>query len=77
MQGLQFPLSTGQVCRLLETAEHRVINPIRQGKVHVPNIGGRRLWSASHVLTVARIIGRDTIEIRELVTAAQKVEAAK
>jgi hypothetical protein len=59
-----FPMSTGQVCRLLQTAEHRVINPIRQGKVDVPNIGGRRLWSAEHVLAVAKLIGKDTPALR-------------
>lgn len=70
MDTIQFPISTGQVCRLLETPEHRVLNPIRQAKLFVPNIGGRRLWSAEHVLTVAKILGKDSPTIRNLCTVA-------
>lgn len=62
----QFPLSTGQVSALLQTPEHRVINPIRLGKLHVPNVGGRRMWSTEHVLAVAKLIGKDSLEIRNL-----------
>ena len=66
MQHLQFPLSTGQVCRLLQTPEHRVINPIRQGKLSVLNVGCRRLWAPGDILIVAKLLGKDTPEIRNL-----------
>ena len=64
MQYLRFPLSTGQVCRLLQTPEHRIINPIRQGKLDLPNVGGRRLWSAENVRSVAHMLGKDSAELR-------------
>jgi hypothetical protein len=66
MQQVHFPLSTGQVSRLLHTPEHRIVNPIRQGKLDVPNVGGRRIWSANHVLAVAKLLGKDSIQLRNL-----------
>jgi len=75
--GMQFPFSTGQVCELLQTPEYRVINPVRARKVHVPNIGGRRLWSAENVLAVARILGKDSPEIRNACAPAPAAEGGR
>lgn len=74
MNELQFPLSTGQVCKLLDVAEHKVINPIRAGKLQVPNVGNRRLWMPENVLAVAKILGKDTLEIRNVIAAGTSLD---
>ena len=61
-----FPISTGQVAKLLGVPEHRVSSQIRLGKLSPPQSMGRRAWSAEHVLTVAKLLGRDSIQIRNL-----------
>lgn len=60
----RWPLSTGQVAALLGVPEHRVTSQIRLAKVNPPMLMGRKAWAAEHVLAVARIIGRDTLEVR-------------
>ena len=60
----QFPLSTGLVVALLGVPEHRITSQIRLGKVRPPLIMGRRAWTRDDVLKVARILGRDSIELR-------------
>ena len=64
---IQFPLSTGQVCNLLRTPEHRVLNSIRLGKIKdVLNVHGRRVWSAENVMCLARLLGKASPELRNL-----------
>jgi len=63
---MQFPLSTGQVVTLLGIPEHRITSQIRLGKISPPMAMGRRAWMPNHVLAVARILGRDTPELRKL-----------
>lgn len=72
---MPFPISTGEVARLLQTPEHRVVNPIRLGKLAVPTMGNRRLWYAEQVLAVARIIGKDSLEIRRLCAGRDNADA--
>jgi hypothetical protein len=77
MEELKFPMSTGQVCRLFRTAEHRLCNLARMGKLDVPNIGGRRMWSAEHVLKAARLLGLDSVEVRNACTATRQIGGAR
>ena len=73
-----FPLSTGQVAKLIGCSEFNLSNQARLNKVAPPLICGRRAWYANHVLHVARILGRDTIEIRHVcdnAIAAAKIHA--
>jgi hypothetical protein len=63
---MQWPISTGQVAGLLRVPEHRVTSQIRLGKLHPPLIMGRRAWTSAHLFAVAKILGRDSLEIRKL-----------
>ena len=59
-----WPLSTGEVVRMLNVPEHRLISQVRLGKVTPPLCLGRRAWGAEHVIAVAKLLGRDTLEVR-------------
>jgi len=61
---MEFPLSTGAVCALVKVPEHRARNLCRSGKLSVPCIGNRRRWFAEHVLSLSKLTGLDTLEIR-------------
>ena len=66
----EWPLSTGNVARLLNVPEFRLTNPIRLAKLNVPFISGRRAWAPEHVLKVAKLIGKDSIEVRNVCAKA-------
>ena len=59
-----FPLSTGQVVRLLGCREHRVQEAVRRQVVAPEIAAGRRLWTNGEVLFVARHLGLDTLAVR-------------
>lgn len=61
-----FPISTGAVVRLLHVAETRLVHLIRQGRIEVPVVFGRRAWDRCHVLRAAKLLGLDTPEVRNL-----------
>jgi hypothetical protein len=61
---VDWPICTGEVCKLLAAREYQLTNQIRLGKVSPPLLMGRRAWMPDHVLAVARILGRDSIELR-------------
>ena len=65
----QFPLSTGAVVKLLQIPEYRLINLERQGKLTIPLICGRRAWNKPDVLKAAKLLGRNTHEVRNLCEA--------
>ncbi len=67
---MNFPISTGDVTRLLRVPEYKVTTPIRLGKLTVPYIAGRRAWNPEHVVRVALILGRDSIELRNIINGA-------
>ncbi len=64
---MNFPISTGDVTRLLGVPEYKVTTPIRLGKMTVPYISGRRAWYPENIIRVARIIGRDSPELRNII----------
>ena len=66
----QWPISTGQVVAILGVPEHRITSQIRLGKINPPQIMGRRAWTPLHVLAVAKIIGKDSIALRNMCSAA-------
>ena len=68
----QFPMGTGAVCALVGINEHRARNLIRSGKLDVPCVGGRRLWFSEHVLKLAKLVGLDTVEVRNLIFEAER-----
>lgn len=70
----RWPLSTGEVTGLLGVPEHRITSQIRLGKVNPPLLMGRRAWGPQHVPAVARIIGKDTPEVRDLCRAGKDGE---
>ena len=61
-----FPLLTGQVVELLGCKERRVHLAVRQGAARPQTIAGRRLWSATDVLALAKHMGLDSIDIRQV-----------
>ncbi len=63
---MEWPLSTGQVCKLLEIPDHVCNNLIRCRRLDVPLSMGRRAWYPHHLLKISRIIGKDSLEIRNL-----------
>lgn len=71
----KFPISTGEVVVLLGVPEHRITSQIRLGKVIPPMTVGRRAWSPANVLQVAKILGKDSIEVRSLCHAAIVAES--
>lgn len=56
---MQYPISTGQVARLLGTTEPHLAECVRRGRVspRPPVLAGRRLWSPKHVAQVAAALG--------------------
>jgi hypothetical protein len=68
---MQFPISTGQVCDLLNVRESRLDGLVRQRKVKPETVCGRRLWQPAEVLRAAHILGVDSIEIKNALRAAQ------
>jgi hypothetical protein len=72
-----FPLSTSQVAELLDVPEHSVRNQIKLNRIRPTRLMGRRAWTPADVLRCANILGRDSIEVRNIVAVAQKSEAAK
>lgn len=69
---MQFPLSTGAVCALVGLPEHRIRNFIRSGKLSVPCLGGRRMWFPNDVLALSKLVGRDTVELRNACRVARE-----
>ena len=67
-----FPMGTGAVCALVGINEHRARNLIRSGRLSVPCVGGRRMWFSEHVLKLAKLVGLDTVEVRNAIFAAEK-----
>lgn len=61
---MTWPKSTGDVRKILKVPEHRLRNLVRLEKIDVPLLGGRRLWSLEHATEAARLLGADTIELR-------------
>jgi predicted site-specific integrase-resolvase len=60
MSAITFPMSTAQVARLLGVAEFTLQNQIRAGRIHVPQMLGRRVWSALEVRQAATVLGKMT-----------------
>ena len=64
---MPWPISTGAVCKLMPgVKEYQLNNLIRLGKLDVPLQMGRRAWNTEHVLQAAKLLGRDSLEIRNL-----------
>lgn len=57
MNAVRFPLTTGQLRRLLLVPEHRLDTIVRAGKVQPRTAGGRRLWEAPTAYRAARLLG--------------------
>lgn len=74
---MPFPCSTGEAARLLGTSEPRLAETVRRGKVRPtpPIVAGRRLWSASHLLQAARVLGVLTNQLEAQLKAAVEYEA--
>ena len=70
----QWPISTGQLCKLLDTPEHNIVNKIRAGKIHVQCVGGRRLWNPPEVARIAKILGKDSVQLRNSLRLPSPVE---
>lgn len=68
---MRWPAATGEVVKLLSVPEHSITNQIRLGKVTVPVVLGRRAWQPEQVLKVARLLGRDSIEIRNAIAKSE------
>lgn len=64
----------GAVCKLLDVAEHTLINPVRAGKIKLTCVGGRRLWMQRDVLAAAAILGKDSPAIHAVVTAGTSLD---
>jgi len=62
--------STGQLRRILDVSERRLDALCRQGRINVPLFAGRRVWSADLALRAARLLGRDTPEVRNRLLAS-------
>lgn len=77
MLQIQFPITTGQVADLLQVPEYSLQNQIRNRKVMPQRSLGRRAWFAADVLKVARLLDKDSIEIRNALEAAVRLEASK
>jgi len=73
---MQFPIGTGAVCALVCVSEHRARNQIRSGKLHVPCVGGRRMWFPAQIMELARRTGRDTPEVRNACREQDAVQEA-
>ena len=70
-----WPMSTGQAADFLGVSENRITLQLRLGKIaRPPKWAGRYAWSAEDVLKLAKLLDRDSLEIRNTL---QKVMAAK
>jgi len=58
---MNYPVSTGQVAKLLKTTEARVAETVRRGLVHPPPVilAGRRLWTEKQIRRVAEVLNID------------------
>lgn len=56
---MQFPISTGQAARLLDTTEPHLSEAVRRGKIRPePTVlAGRRLWERAHLIRAAQVMG--------------------
>jgi hypothetical protein len=61
---MQWPLTTGAVVKLLSTREDSIRHLIRNRKVDPQQICGRRIWHPADVLAAAKLLGLDTVEVR-------------
>ncbi len=67
---VKFPVSTGDLARqILKCPEHRLHDLVRRGIVTPNMVSNRRFWSVSDVLTAAKALGLDGIEVRNLCAA--------
>ena len=69
---MRFPLTTGDLARLLQTTEPRLGEAVRRGRVSPPPevIAGRRLWTRPQALQAAEALGELTDDIRALLEGA-------
>ena len=60
------PASTGEVAQFLGITEPRLNDLIRRGRIDPlpPIAGGRRCWSAEHMLAAASAAGVDVAAVR-------------
>ena len=63
---IEWPLSTGQAAQFIGVTEVTLSNQIRLGKARPPMICGRRAWYPEHVLGIAKILGKDTVAVRNV-----------
>ena len=52
--GVEFPILSSEVVRLIDCRERQLHEAVRQGVVHPQVVAGRRLWRADGVLKVDR-----------------------
>lgn len=63
---MRYPLSTGEVARILNVVEPRLADLVRRGKIHpAPHVvAGRRAWNEVHIRRAAEALGITGIEHR-------------
>ena len=56
---MRYPLTTGEVARILKVFEPRIADLVRRGLVHpAPRVvAGRRLWDKTHIQQAAEALG--------------------
>ena len=56
---MKYPLSTGEVARLLGATEPQLSEVVRRGHIDPPPrvVAGRRLWNAEHLQQAAKVLG--------------------
>lgn len=76
MNAVHFPLTTGQLRRLLRVPEHRVDGLVRAGKIQPRTAGGRRLWDSGTAYRAARLLGIQDVEILNALLDASTADVA-
>ncbi len=71
---MRFPITSGDLARLLQTTEPRLGEAVRRGRVSPPPevIAGRRHWTRQQALQVAAAIGELTDDIRTTLEDAEE-----
>lgn len=63
---MEWPITTGELRRLLDIPEHKLNNLIRLNKLSVPLVCGRRAWTPENAEQAAKLLGKDTMPLRNL-----------
>jgi len=62
--GVEFPILSSEVVRLIDCRERQLHEAVRQGVVHPQVVAGRRLWRADGVLYLFSALLRRRLILR-------------